>query len=344
MLGSFSVKEDTDIKATIWMQASLHEDVELDPGESIALYTVKDQVIDEELKAEIPHGGQVYPVSQETEGYALVKDTGYRHLTFEISPEVTTGEAVEEENQQSAPVIALDGMMPKAASASAVDVTEGFTDHEYLVYDEQNSDKLNAPEEEQSDSEIQNASQRRITLAAYNISISDNDQDYQPGTDRPIDVKIQDNRIITGENIELWHIRDDGTEEAVDEFIIENGTVEFSACGFSVYTIVQAPDPYAAPAAIHVKDLQELSENYNDPETGAKGFYLSYNNDNRYCTSALNSNGCFIEVATIASASVWYLEKANQENTYYIFTFVNGVKQYMKQKKTNDKAHFYFSN
>ena len=47
-----------------------------------------------------------------SDGFALVRDTGYRHLNFELDD------------------VTLDGMMPKGADAEAVDVAESVSSEE----------------------------------------------------------------------------------------------------------------------------------------------------------------------------------------------------------------------
>ncbi|HCA22146.1 MAG TPA: hypothetical protein DEO87_07200, partial [Lachnospiraceae bacterium] len=131
---------------------------------------------------------------------ALVKDTGLRHLNFEIHPEGSEASVV------------LDGMMPKEASAEAYDVTG-----------------------EQADSDGE------TTLAAYDISIINGDDEYQPG-DQPVRVEITDSRITAGK-IALYHISDSGEREEVTGFEVLDGSISFDAYGFSIYKVVEISTP-----------------------------------------------------------------------------------------------------
>lgn len=109
--------------------------------------------------------------------------------------------------EQAQQVVTLDGMMPKGATAEAVDVS-----------DEQQG------------------------TAAYDITITDGDSEFQPSKDSPIRVEITDPKITQGSSIELWHIRDDGVREQITDFTFEDGKISFYAAGFSVYEIVVDDD------------------------------------------------------------------------------------------------------
>lgn len=404
VLGSYNLSNEAE---KVWIKADVKDGVELSSMESVVIYGVKEEAAEEQSEEQAEQGseaadeqsgeqaeGQNTPQSttQITElaaagavaeltvsNFALVKDTGYRHLNFEISVggETAQAEGTEDITEQpqdeeigdaTANVIILDGMMPKNAGATAVDVTDAYADHEYVVLeeeqieDQEQTDELNteadgeeAPEEqpvnndageeteelvveepqesgEEPQEEVQE--QKRTTLAAFNITISNNDSEYQPDADHPISVEIRDDRI-TGENIELWHIKDDGSEERVEEFTVEEGRVEFTATGFSVYTIVEAPEPVFA-SGDDVQSLEELAQNYNDPETGGQGFYLSYKNKSKYFSSTVNSKGALEEKNNKAEASIWYFEKTDGGNTYYIYTLINNEKKYIKQKSGNE--------
>ena len=317
--------------------------------------------------------------------FALVKDTGYRHLSFEINvggEDGQTGEEAqaEDEETEEAGKIILDGMMPKMATAEAIDVTDAYADHEYVVPEEEQTidqeqiDELNTeadgedvPEEqpvsndagendpeqpvndgeEPASEESQEGTeepveeepqeeaeeQKRTTLAAFNITISNNNSEYQPDEDHPITVVIRDDRI-TGENLELWHIKDDGSEERVEEFTVEDGKVEFVATGFSVYTIVEAPVPYQPIGERqYIYDLDELSEHYGD----VSGFYISYyrRNDNKvkdhlkstewFMTKTPIGSGntaMLVEKTSMNEATTWFFEKVEGENNQYrIYTY-----------------------
>lgn len=229
VLGTFTIEDQSGTKVgqdeqdSLWIKAELNEDADLAPMESVSLYRVEDGQADV-LMEDLADGGEITEL--DAQQVAVVKDTGYRHLTLTVSPD--------ENNEEQA--IILDGMMPKEAEAAATDVTEDYADHEYPVPE---TDTAGQPAETTGREETEPA---RTTLAAYDISISNGDEAYQPDEDKPISVEIFDSRITTDQNIELWHIRDDGTQEQVTEFTVEEGRITFEAIGFSVYTVVVHED------------------------------------------------------------------------------------------------------
>lgn len=128
-------------------------------------------------------------------------------IELEDEPESTTEltyQSIElyPNGEEAEQVVTLDGMMPEGAEAVAVDVSADYEG-----------------------------------VAAYDISISSEIGDYQPGEENPIFVESTD-PVIT-ESIELWHIHDDGYREQVFDFSVEEGKVSFYATGFSVYEIVR---------------------------------------------------------------------------------------------------------
>ena len=112
--------------------------------------------------------------------------------------------ALHPNGDESDRVVTLDGMMPKGAEAVVADVSDDYGG-----------------------------------VVAYDISISSKAGDYQPGRENPILVKIVDPAIP--ENLELWHISDDGSCEQILEYTAEESQVSFYAAGFSVYEIVEVP-------------------------------------------------------------------------------------------------------
>lgn len=121
--------------------------------------------------------------------------------------------------EEAEQVVTLDGMMPEGAEAEVVDVSD---DHE--------------------------------GIAAYDITITDGGEEYQPGEENPILVEIVDPVIPESDSIELWHIHDNGEREQIYDFTAEEGRISFYATGFSVYQIVDA----IAPLSI-TYDVETLS-------------------------------------------------------------------------------------
>ena len=154
--------------------------------------------------------------------------------------------------EQAQQVVTLDGMMPKGATAEAVDVS-----------DEQQG------------------------TAAYDITITDGDSEFQPSKDSPIRVEITDPKITQGSSIELWHIRDDGVREQITDFTFEDGKISFYAAGFSVYEIVVDDDvqPYTGSQGwIKAQSLETVVAN------AQKGMYIGNIGGTYFFTSHQESN------------------------------------------------------
>ena len=189
--------------------------------------------------------------------------------------------------------ITLNGVMPENASAEAVDVTAEY-------------------------SELADNSSESSVLAAYDISITSRKGDFQPIENKPILVEIVDPKICVGCVTELWHITDDGQYEQVHEFEINDGKLSFYATGFSVYAIVNAPDPYVRE---YVASIDELTS-----QRAASGFHLMLKNS-KYISSVINKKNCLTEITDVSKAAVWYFEPVI--NGYKLYTYVNGVKKYL---------------
>lgn len=194
--------------------------------------------------------------------------------------------------------VRLEGLMPEGAKVTATDASGTKA-----------VKKLDAADE--------------TTLAAYDITINADGEEYQPDSENPILVQISDKAIKENSDLTVWHIKDNGKKEQIKDFEISKGKVTFEATGFSVYAIVEGPAPHMPKA---VQTLAELAANYADQG----GFLISYGQGN-YTTNRLNGNNAFVETTNVANASKWYLESADAENTYYIYTYLNNSseKSYM---------------
>ena len=111
-------------------------------------------------------------------------------------------------SQKDGTSVKLSGMMPKDAVVSAV------------------------PENMDADKEDN-------VLAAYDISILEGEEKYQPDGDKPISVEISGIKARENADIHVWHIADDGSRSEVNGVNVgSNGTVSFTAEGFSVYVVI----------------------------------------------------------------------------------------------------------
>ena len=282
--------------------------------------------------------------SEETAAENIEEDAGE-------NPEENTGESTGENLENSATgdkIIILEGMAPKAAEATVTDVTGNYAEHEYPIPEEEqgeeteteeqpgepengNPEEKQAAEGDETEAGIDGETEEpgRITLAAYEISISSNETEYQPSTERPIRVEIRDSRITAESNIELWHIRDDGIEEQIKEFTAEEGRVEFTSLGFSVYTIVDAKDP--PPGASRILSLSEIEDGQ------AYTFSIYRDNNTNYMTAretGVNSTtetgtGEFIGTTSQGDAGDWFFESAGGDNQYYIYCMNGAARNYI---------------
>lgn len=187
----------------------------------------------------------------------------------------------------------------------------------YAVYIEQSQAVLG----------IENASYVRL----FDISIVnkyDYSFKYQPAAGTAVDVKIE-LADSSSDHLNVVHFADqEGTAEVVENNTVNSDTgsaVQFAADGFSVYAIVDAPEPVTLGK---VNTLNELESNYT------REFLLSYNGNN-YFTNSMNSYDCFIETRNINNASSWYLEKGDGNNVYYVYTLIDQEKRYMYNKSGN---------
>ena len=222
---------------------------------------------------------------------ASVSDTEseLQEMSFELTPKKSDSDVM----------ITLNGMMPENAAPEATDVT-------------------NDMEKPDNDTSV---------LAAYDISIVDGDNEFQPAEDYPIHVEISDPSIIGIGSIAVWHIADDGTPEAVEDFNFKDGKLSFYATGFSVYEIVEIPAEISYDLATKTADL-------TSPRGKSSGFTLYYGNPPKYFTTALNSNGALVETKKFDEAAVWYFE--NNGTYLNLYTYVNGVKKYLYNTTGNN--------
>lgn len=415
------------ITNSLWIKAKLKDDTELSEMESVVLYTVNGEDTAPLIES-LTTGSQVAKL--EAAEVAIVKDTGYRHLNLvlnmdedgqaESKQETANQTDVEEENttqtettetedagsateneETASHVVILDGMMPKEAGATAVDVTEAYADHEYVVPEEEQDEAEETEEKEEVSEESQENAQEdelstsgheqaesgedntetgettegeaeqpedndlgsdnvegtgeaepaeekpvRTTLAAYNITISNNESEYQPDADHPITVEIRDDRITADGNIELWHIKDDGTEERVEEYDLFEGKIVFTANGFSAYSIVNfeyVTGWYQATTFDKIDELALASTGfYLDYEISGKHNYVSKGTVTANTRPGINGITTTEQNPSVAGAVKYYFEKVpnTDDHQYYIYMYDDdndpSSKKYVKMYMVQD--------
>ncbi|MCR4645855.1 MAG: hypothetical protein K5695_10690 [Oscillospiraceae bacterium] len=215
------------------------------------------------------------------------------------------------ENAEQA--VSLEGMMPEGASAEVVNVSGAFPG-----------------------------------VVAYDITITDGKEEFQPTAEAPILVEIADPGIYDEDHIEVWHMLDNGDHEVITDFALEDGKISFYAAGFSVYAVVAEADVVAdndpgynwrQDAAVN--NLAKLSEQYG-------GFYINQNNfyfTNEQVTIP-NSERTGIQNTSKSADAVpsnaipYYFEKvAGTNNQYYVYCYQDNEnktgKLYVMNEGTN---------
>ena len=211
--------------------------------------------------------------------------------------------------EEAEQVVSLEGLMPEGATAEAVDVSD---EHD--------------------------------GVAAYDITITAGEEEYQPGEEHPILVEITDPVIADAESIELWHIKDDGTREQICDFTVEEAKIRFYATGFSVYEIVddvmQQHDEIALFDYIYQHGFEGFDVSYvastksdaaaSSPTRGGP-FYLH----NKIIGAPNNRKG--IESSIVdndSSAAKLYFDPVGSENNKYYIYFKDSQnnKQYLSMK------------
>lgn len=160
----------------------------------------------------------------------------------------------------------------------------------------------------------------------FDIHIVDAEgKSIQPAAGSTVNVSI---RLADAEAIEEPRVVHFGEQTEVLASQAEWNTITFATTGFSVYAVVDAPEPISQ----EIRFATELSE-----LTEGQGFYLSYGGNlgiDNYADSNLNGNSCFIEVNSASNAAIWYFEPEGNNN-YRIYTYINGEKKYIKNTSGN---------
>ena len=211
VLESYKISnEEAAPNETLFVKAEQDKNVSLAPEESLSIYSVEEDKVEDVIIEDITEEDDPCEIESDVTGLALVKDSGYRHKNLELDS------------------VTLNGMMPKNATAEAVDVTE--------LYASSSEEISTVTDASSTDASL--ASSGSKTIAAFDITIMDGDSEYQPSSDRPIAVTISDSQITADSQLRVFHIKDDGEREEITDFTVEDGKVSFSAVGFSIYEIV----------------------------------------------------------------------------------------------------------
>lgn len=165
-----------------------------------------------ELKCEVTKDGEV-----------VFRTDEFADFGFVVSKDSMDAAEGEDENAEEdsdlvhktlkADNVRLEGLMPEDAKATAADASD--------------SKAVKSIESEDG-----------TALAAYDIEIKAEGEEYQPDADHPITVQISNTAIKEDSDLSVWHIGDDGKKEEIKDFTVSNGKVSFEATGFSVYVVI----------------------------------------------------------------------------------------------------------
>lgn len=180
------------------------------------------------------------------------------------------------------------------------------------------------------------------TVLLCDISIERDDVEVQPCEDVGVTISITQ-AVAEGmsDNVRVVHFGPDGPE--LIDARKDGQVVTFATDGFSVYAIVEAPDP----VSVNPETIGNLAD-FEAAVAQGEGLYLSLpdsfgsrgiNGDARYCSNGLNSNNAFIEVH-VSSATEWFFEQVqgstNPKRYRIYYEDDNGGRHYMKQIGTGN--------
>lgn len=163
-------------------------------------------------------------------------------------------------------------------------------------------------------------------IRLFDISIAKDGKKIQPAEGTNVDVKIE-LADSSSDRLNVIHFSDGSEEGEEVQSNTENGengfVVEFQADGFSVYSIVEAPEP--GNVSIAVNSLDDIKEEQD--------YYLSIaRSGTNYMTSTTTINGSTYELkgdTNIASAEMWRFEIPEEGKINIYFLDSGGVKQYL---------------
>ena len=156
----------------------------------------------------------------------------------------------------------------------------------------------------------------------FDISIVDaSGQHVQPAEGSTVSVSIRLEDVESG-TLKVVHF---GKTAEVLNAVIEGNSVSFDAAGFSVYGIVDAPEPVSFDP-YKLGSVEEIEE--------SKAYLLSYGSPEKYFTSVLNNNNCLTETTAFDQAARWYFDIDEENQTFYIYTMADEQKRYIQQKST----------
>ncbi|MBR3315567.1 MAG: Cna B-type domain-containing protein [Atopobiaceae bacterium] len=199
----------------------------------------------------------------------LVRDSGYRSTTLSLAD------------------VTVEGMMPEGTHGKARDVTQDYADAQALESvlgggsdaqalsiepieseaDEPDPDALggDAPNPDLLNPDAPEAVAPITVIAAYDITLKADGDEYQPDEEHPLTVTIASDAVsealAEGKDVQLWHISDGGDAERIEEFELVDGAIVFAAPGFSTYLLAAQDEAGATPTS-PTFILRAVAKNY----------------------------------------------------------------------------------
>ena len=225
--------------------------------------------------------------------------------------------------------------IPEGAKLDAAEILpekESDTEFEYDEYVSKTEDALGWEE----------GSAGYIRL--FDISILDqNGEKVQPAEGSTVDVRIEladkEIRQENAENAQVVHFAEGSENGEVVENLsaapAENGeegmVLAFETGSFSIYAVVDGPEPYEPPEAERITTIEDLAG-----QTNGVNLFVERNNTTNYFTDQVNGKNALIENNTVTSAAAWFFEPVegmSDQFRIYTQTKENGsaVKKYIKQ-------------
>lgn len=221
-----------------------------------------------------------------------------------------------------------------SADTETESTTEEKVEQNFKIYPNDDNKKqyvkLEGNMPEGASCEVKDVTKKHKGILAYDITINDGDDEYQPGKKDPIKVEIKHNAILKHGKLEVWHIKDNGDREEVKDFLVDKDKISFYATGFSVYEIIDIPIEISDQAVTSVDELTS-TDGQN------LGFYLSYGNPKKYFTanvSVSGANSVLQETEEEGLAGIWFFE--TNGTSLNMYTLVNDEKLYLHTTTGNN--------
>ncbi|MBR3234426.1 MAG: hypothetical protein IKG11_02315 [Atopobiaceae bacterium] len=199
----------------LWIAArriAADDDQATDASVGVTAYRLLDGA--SEVKLFGPEGTKQSKAVRAGDKLLLVWDSGYRSTTLSMSD------------------VTIEGMMPEGTQGEAHDVTQNYEDPTALLR------KVDA----EAATEVATGTREVSTIAAYDITLEADGDEYQPDEEHPLTVTIAnetvDEAIAAGKQVQVWHVADDKTIDVIDDYRLEDGVISFEAPGFSDYILV----------------------------------------------------------------------------------------------------------